>query len=294
MRDRKNSNQSGFTLIELMIVIAIIAIIAAIAIPNLLGARKSANESRAIGNLRSIFTAQTQDDIEQVPDLSKTIGPSGSKGPYTSGSYTFVSRPDSATLWVVTAVPAPNAGDRAYYVDTTGVIRVSTAGTPPGASSPPVNQAPPPFPDLTELGSRYGSVYLELCQVFWEQVPEGSEDEVAEYLVHLMDGGFVQSTIEQLDADEDGLVQLHDIESANILQTARSLREGIELPDGPEISDDDEILAGLAEAAKGAMVQIAMEFGDPEQVQGGDVDQVLTTAAVFTHDLGGCKEPPEE
>jgi prepilin-type N-terminal cleavage/methylation domain-containing protein len=50
----------GFTLIELMIVIAIIAIIAAIAIPNLLAAKLSANETAAIATLRSLVSAQAQ------------------------------------------------------------------------------------------------------------------------------------------------------------------------------------------------------------------------------------------
>ena len=53
------SNQRGFSLVELLVVVIIIAIVAAIAIPNLLASRRAANQAAAIGDLRTIHSAET-------------------------------------------------------------------------------------------------------------------------------------------------------------------------------------------------------------------------------------------
>src|SRR5438132_12850410 len=84
MRNR----QKGFSLIELLIVVAIILIIAAIAIPNLLRSKIAANQASAVGSLRTLNTAciAYSTSYGTFPGALSNLGPIGSSGTASSTS----------------------------------------------------------------------------------------------------------------------------------------------------------------------------------------------------------------
>ena len=134
---------SGFTLIELMIVIAIIAIIAAIAIPSLLNARKSGKEASAICSLRTLSTVNQQYRTRfqsyagSLANLSAATYIDSVLGSGTKSGYNFTYTGTTNT-WSVSAVPSTPGtdGDRGFFVDTSGVLRFAPAGAATSASNP--------------------------------------------------------------------------------------------------------------------------------------------------------------
>lgn len=154
-------SQKGFSLVELLIVVAIILVISAIAIPSYMRSRMQANEASAVSSLRMINTAAiTYFSTYQQVGYPPTLASMGGAAPCTSTStsacmlddtlaqgtksgYAFAWNGDGAVpsmAYSATATPISvgTSGQRMFCTDQTGVTRYDPSGSGCNSSSTPV------------------------------------------------------------------------------------------------------------------------------------------------------------
>ena len=159
----KRLAQRGFTLVEVMIVVAIIALLAAIAIPNVLRGRTTANETASIGNMRAIasglemyrsvngaYPATADWKAEMYDNANPDYGPpsfDADSGMTVQGfTFTYTSGAGQTYSWSSKPATVGSTGTRGFFINETGIIRhckcAAAACATPTSAANSIDQAP--------------------------------------------------------------------------------------------------------------------------------------------------------
>ena len=139
----RRKHKLGFSLVEIMVAVAILMILTFIAIPNLLRSNINANETSTIANLRNLYSAfimyygaNNKTYPAQLADMAGYINPALVNG--EKSGYTFDYVRDSADEFYVNANPKipRRTGVRYFYMDERSTIRYNTSGEA-GENDPP-------------------------------------------------------------------------------------------------------------------------------------------------------------
>jgi type IV pilus assembly protein PilE len=148
---RRHRNAGGFSLIELLIAMALLLVLTALAVPNYLAALSRANEASAASSVRAIISAEnlyrnTYGTFTDLPNLGTEYLTDNLLGAGQKSGYMFEVAPGAGTAagldFSIQATPqlsiGPSAtGTRHYYGDQSAVVRFSLTGAA-DSSSPPI------------------------------------------------------------------------------------------------------------------------------------------------------------